>query len=236
MSATETSEAIEAPAKKKAGRPPKAQSEMAVLKAQIAELKALVSRGGTEGTAGLTRDEFLLALQMQNEIMRTNKEADIEVAATVNARAMKKALRPENEIAPDISAYNPTGGVRVKPTHIFMLGPFPLASPADFNTSTVTEVTLLNRLQPGDYMVTKADGTNVKAAVKTEYESNGTKPYKTVIHLPLMDQEAMQNWVPLTQLLSEIVLNETPEKSFARMQRIIDQQAAEIETLKASTA
>src|SRR4051812_15592244 len=77
--------------------------------------------------------------QMLIETLRGNKEADIEAAATVNARAMKKALRPENEISPMISAYNPKGETefpRPKPTHIFMLAKYPICDPGNYDTTT----------------------------------------------------------------------------------------------------
>jgi hypothetical protein len=207
-------ETIDPIVKRKGGRPPKAKADPS-----------------TQGIAP-TADQWA---QMM-DVLRANKDADQEVAATIHARAMKKALRPENEISPMISVYSyPEGDTlrpRPKPSHIFMQGPFPMASPQDYNTSTVAEIELMNRLQPGDYMVTKADGTAVKVAVKTEFESNGTKPYKTVIHMPMQDSQAMSNWVPLLQLLSEIVTGETPQQSFARYQAIIDRQAAEIVSLK----
>lgn len=172
-------------------------------------------------------------------VLAGNKEADMEVAATIHARAMKKALRPENEIAPGISVYNPKGEIahpRTKPTHIFMQGPYPICSPQDYNTSTATEIELCNALQPGDYMVTKADGMDVKVTVKTDYESNGTKPYRTTIVMPMADDDQKANWVPLVQMLTQINTGEAPMASFTRYQSIIDQQAAEIAALKAASA
>lgn len=172
-------------------------------------------------------------------VLAGNKEADMEVAATIHARAMKKALRPENEIAPGISVYNPLGEIahpRPKPTHIFNQGPYPICSPQDFATVTATEIALCNQLQPGDYMVTKSDGMDVKVTVKTEYESNGTKPYRTTVIMPMADDDQKANWVPLVQMLTQILTGEAPHQSYARYQSIIDTQAAEIAALKAASA
>lgn len=172
-------------------------------------------------------------------VLSGNKEADMEVAATIHARAMKKALRPENEIAPDVSVYNPRGErdhPRKKPSHIFMQGPYPICSPQDYFTSTATEIALCEALRPGDYMVTKADGSDVKVTIKTDLESNGTKPYRTTILMPMADDDQKANWVPLVQMLTEITTGEQPAASFARMQAIIDKQAAELASLKATAA
>lgn len=172
-------------------------------------------------------------------VLAGNKEADMEVAATIHARAMKKALRPENEVAPDVSVYNPLGErdhPRKKPTHIFMQGPYPICAPSDYFTSTATEIALCNALVPGDYMVTKADGMDVKVTIKTEFESNGTKPYRTTIIMPMADDDQKANWVPLVQLLNQITTGEAPAASFARMQAIIDALMAENDALKASAA
>lgn len=172
-------------------------------------------------------------------VLAGNKEADMEVAATIHARAMKKALRPENEIAPGISVYNPLGEVahpRPKPTHKFLQGPYPICSPEDYATVTRTEIELCNSLRPGDFMVTKADGTDVKVTIKTEFESNGTKPYRTTIIMPMADDDQKSNWVPLAQMLTQITTGEAPHASYARYQAIIDNLQAENAALKASAA
>lgn len=177
--------------------------------------------------------------QMLMGALAKNQEADLEVAATIHARAMKKALRPENEIAPGISVYNPQGEVahpRPKPSHIFLMGPYPICEPGNYDTVTATEITLCNALTPGDYMVTKADGTAVKLTVKTEFESNGLKPYKTTILIPMADDEQKNNWPPLVQLLTEVTTGETPMKSYARYQAVIDARDARIHELEAQLA
>lgn len=171
-------------------------------------------------------------------VLAGNKEADMEVAATIHARAMKKALRPENEIAPGVSAYNPRGEVafpRAKPTHIFLQGPYPVCSPQDYATVTATEIALCNQLLPGDYLVTKADGTDVKVTVKTEFESNGRTPYRTTIIMPMADDDQKANWVPLVQMLTQILTGEQPQQSFTRYQTIIDTLTTENVALKAAS-
>lgn len=191
----------------------------------------------------LSAEQFLMLMQQQAEILRNNKDADIEAAATINARAMKKALRPENEIAPGVSIYNPKGErdcPRPKPTHIYMLAQYPICDPGNYDTTTWTELELLNRLQPGEYPVTKSDGSEVKVLVKTEFNSGG-KPYKTTLFadgkgLAKDDPDQKTNWPPLVQLLTQMITGERPQESYARYQDIIDRLQAENAALKAATA
>lgn len=169
-------------------------------------------------------------------VLATNKTADMEVAATLHAQAMKKALRPENEIAPGISVYNPKGEhkyPRPKPTQIYMYANvYPIADPGNYDTVTWTELELLNQLKPGDFMVTKADGTSVKATIKTEYDGDGTRPRRTSIFIPMANDEQKEGWPPLVQVLTEILTGETPMQSYARYARLLAEKDAEIAALK----
>lgn len=167
-----------------------------------------------------------------------NKLADIEVAATINAQAMKKALRPENEIAPAISAFNPKGETkypRPRPRQIYMMARYPICDPGNYDTTTWSEIELLNQLRPGAYMVTKSDGTDVEVLVKGENDSAG-RPYKMTLFADgkgIQDDEQRNNWPSLMQVLTQMVTGEQPAQSFARYQSIIDKQKAELDALKA---
>lgn len=208
------------PVKKKAGRPKRAAAPVG---AQMA---------ASAGVA-LTAEQFMALMNQQAEILRANKQIDIEVAATVNAQAMKKALHPENEIAPGISVYNPLGEhkhPREKPTHIYMIGPYPICDPGNYDTTTATEIALLNRVKAGAYTVTKADGTILQMLVKTETNGAG-KPYRTVLFADgkgIADEDQKNNWTPLMTILNELVLGETPQASYARMQAQIDELTAKL--------
>jgi hypothetical protein len=200
--------------KKKAGRPPKAKAVVAAVQAQ--------------GIAPTAEQWGVLM-----ETLKSNKLADVEVAATINAKAMKKALRPENEIAPGISVYNPRGEQaypRDKPTHIYMIGPYPICDPGNYDTTTATEIALLNQVRPGMYPVTKSDGSSVRILVKSDQDASN-KPYRTVIFADgkgIMDDEQKNNWGSLIQILTEITTGETPTQSYARYQREIDALKAQL--------
>lgn len=210
----------DAPVRKKPGRKPKAVVE-AVASAGIAP----------------TAEQWTQMMA----VLAGNKEKDLEVAADIHARAMKKALRPENEIAPGISVYNPRGEVafpREKPSHIYMIGPYPICDPGNYDTTTATEIALLNQVVPGVYPVTKSDASQVRMLVKTDTDGAG-KPYRTILFADgkgIMDDEQKNNWGPLLQILSEIVFGETPTRSLERYQSIIDARDREIATLKTQLA
>lgn len=171
------------------------------------------------------------------EALKNNKDADLHAAATIHAQAMKKALRPENEIAPGISAYNPKGErdfPRPKPRQIYMLARYPICEPGNYDTTTWAEIELLNTLKGGAYTVTKADGTDVEVLVKGETDSAG-RPYKMTLFADgkgIQDDDQKNNWPPLLQILTQMILGERPEQSYARYQAIIDRQAVEIAALK----
>jgi hypothetical protein len=169
--------------------------------------------------------------------MRTNKDVDMHVAATIHAQAMKKALRPENEIAPGVSVYNPRGErdfPRPKPTQIYMLARYPICEPGNYDTTTWTEIELLNSLKAGAYRVTKSDGTEIEVLVKAEGDSAG-RPYKMTLFADgkgVQDDEQKNNWVSLVAVITQMVTGERPEQSYARYQAIIDAQQAELARLK----
>lgn len=184
-------------------------------------------------TSTMSRAEMMEYMSMLVESLRSNKLADVEMAATIHAQAMKKALRPENEIAPGISAYNPKGEhehPRPKPTQIYMMAKYPICDPGNYDTTTWTELELLNQVKPGIYPITKMDGTVVSVLVKTDVDGAG-KPYKTTLFADgkgLADDEQKNNWQPLLQILTEIVTGEGPLQSYARYQKRIDDLEAKL--------
>lgn len=212
-----TDEQTDTPAKKRRGRPARAVAQA-------------VSQAG-----------FAPTMEQWGELMEKltkNQALDLENAATINAQAMKKALRPENEIAPGVSVFNPRGDIaypRPKPSQIYMLAKYPICDPGNYETTTYTELEMLSQLRGGLYMVTKSDASTVQVMVKQEVDAAG-KPYKTTLFADgkgLKDDEDKNNWPPLIQILTEIVTGDGPAKSFLRMETRI----AELEArLAASTA
>lgn len=209
-------ESTETPVKKRRGRQPRAVAQ-AVQQAGFAP----------------SMEQWAMLM----EKLTKNQQLDIETAATINAQAMKKALRPENEIAPGISIFNPAGDQahpRPKPTQIYMLAKYPICDPGNYETTTYTELELLSQLRGGLFNVTKADASTVQVMVRQDLDAAG-KPYKTTLFADgkgLKDDEDKNNWPPLIQILTEIVTGDGPAKSFLRYQTRI----AELEAKLAAAA
>ena len=188
---------------------------------------------------GVTPELLTVLFEKLGAVLATNKDADMQSAATLHALAMKKALRPENEISPMISVYNPKGETaypRPKPTHEYLMGPYPIASPQNYDTATWTEIELLNQLEPGTYQVTKADGTDVKLTVRTLFDASGKKPVQTTLIMPIADDEQKAGWPPLVQLLTQVITGEAPMQSFTRLTSIIADKDSRIRDLEAQLA
>ncbi len=80
-------------------------------------------------------------------------------SAEANAKAMKAALKPENDPAPMVSVFNPAGDrdhPRPKLKCEFTLFD---GIPIDGTTDTVEEINLYNQMVAGDYWVEKSDGS-----------------------------------------------------------------------------
>lgn len=189
--------------------------------------------------AGISPALLTLLFEKLGAVLKDNKDLDMQAAATYHALAMKKALRPENEISPMVSVYNPKGETafpRPKPTHIYLMGPYPIAEPGNYDTCTWTEIELLNQLVPGSYTVTKADGQDVKLTVKTEYDASGKKPYRTTLIMPIADDDQKANWPPLMQVLTQVITGEAPMASFSRLTSVIADKDTRIADLEAQLA
>ena len=84
------------------------------------------------------------------DAIKGNQTGRVEAEAQIHALAMRKQLRPDNEVHPDISVYNPLGErdhPRPPLKCPMFLGPYPLEE----QTLLLKEITYLNQLEPGTY-------------------------------------------------------------------------------------
>ena len=155
--------------------------------------------GGTPPVA-FTPDQFSSLI----EAIRGNQTDRVEVEAEIHARALKKQMSPQNDTCPQISPFNPLGDrnhPRPRLKCAFFLGPYPLEP----ETLSVKELTLMNKLEPGQYEVTKADGQMVIFIVIPRYHMDGRTLDKITIGFPCADSEQRQNYPPFGQMLREVV-------------------------------
>jgi hypothetical protein len=130
--------------------------------------------------------------------------AAIAAQAETNAQAMKKALKPENDPAPLISAFNPRGDrdfPRPKLRCEFTLFD---GIPLDGTTDTYEELELLNQLVGGEYWVTKSDGSPMKFKVREIRNDLGVLR-RIDLSFPYRDATDAASLMPMVVWLREIV-------------------------------
>lgn len=152
-----------------------------------------------------------LTVEELKELVARNSTApafDVEAFARLTAEANRQALRPENTVAPGISAYNLLGerdhpkpplvckmyhnGIELEPEHL-----------------TLEEVDLLNRLKGGRFFVTKTDGTKLQVIVNDERDEGGRLNKRHIIY----KAKELTDLMGLTSMVSMCreMLGESPD-------------------------
>ena len=123
--------------------------------------------------------------------------------AEFQAQATKKALRPENEQAPGISAFNPLGE-RDHPRPKLKCKMFWVGYPLEIEALTREEATLLNRVeQVGQFTFTRADGSPDTIEVRGTRDANGT--WQQIEFLFACQGDKKNNLPPMTAMLRDIL-------------------------------
>lgn len=133
-----------------------------------------MSKEREDGAApvALTHEQFAELLQMVGQASGSGVTAEtlrtiLREVSQISATSMRKALKPENPQAPDISVYSYPEGELAKPRPKLRCditwGGAPLRDLA--HTLTAREIDLLNQIEPGVYRVTRTDGQTVELAV-----------------------------------------------------------------------
>lgn len=139
--------------------------------------------------------------------------------------------RPENPDAPMISDYNPLGE-RDHPKPPLKCPMFWVGYDLRTDTLTPMEVELLNQLQPGEFRVTKADGTKIPLKVEAKYadtydEATGRfKVEKMNVWFPTKGDHR-QNHGSMVGYLRQVLYGAVPSS---------DELQAEVARLKAELA
>lgn len=171
------------------------------------DLRAIVQAGMGIGEAkallddGYSASDVLELAQMQGA-QRVKAAAD---AQTATAKAMQKAMRPENETHPGISALSYPEGDRAKPK-----APLPFEVFVDNypchkwpETEHWREWELMAQLQPGTFTIMRKDGAKMRIEVRGERNVDG-KLEKVMVELP-KDKDERKQVPPKMVLLEQIV-------------------------------
>lgn len=108
--------------------------------------------------------------------MRSAQTDGQKEAALKQAEVMERLLiktRPENAEHPGISVYSYPEGELKRPKPVLRAPTIWAGRQLTGDVETPEEIDLLNRLQPGDHRVMKADGKKIKFTVKLTHDDNG---------------------------------------------------------------
>lgn len=143
----------------------------------------------------------------QKARQKQDVRAEIEDLNSVEARKAGRSLGAtgvyENRLPPEISVYNPKGerdNPRPELRCMMVWVGFKLSNMG----LTRDEIELLNQVKPGDYRVTKADGSTIDFTVDGKQDRAG-KPELLSFHFPCKAVEDRQNHMSMTSYLKEVL-------------------------------
>lgn len=128
------------------------------------------------------------------------------------AKSTQKALRPENETHPHISAFSHPEGDLARPRPQLVCDTFYIGQPIHktWDTHTPRELELLNAVQPGVYTVLRKDGSPMPVTVKGEKDASGALTKKEIIFS--VTREERHYVPPMTVVLYQAAHPEIPAK------------------------
>lgn len=160
-------------------------------------------------------DRFLMLLEVlakrQDDAITPDMLKDILAS---NATAVQKAMKPENETHPGISAFSYPEGDRARPRpvipHEFYYNNYPVHKFPE--TEHWRELELACQVVPGSYTVIRRDGSRMAVEVKGERNADG-KLVKVSVEFPVTrDEKAL---VPPKQVvLYQLIHNANPKRAF----------------------
>lgn len=194
-------------------------------------------RRQSEHEAAPTMAEVLASIRDLVQVAVTAKTADQKDALQTQVELMERLInktRPENPEHPGVSVYSypegdlaatAAGKVKALKCKMFWVG-------YDLNVDTLTpdEIDLLNRVQPGDFRVTKADGTAIPFKVSAKYSDRieHGRPVTEAINMWFPCKgDHRQNHLSMTSYLQQVLGDRIPT---------IDEAMAELAKLKAELA
>ena len=137
----------------------------------------------------------------------------------------QEANRPhENLHAPLFSVYNPLGE-RDHPRPDLACKMIWVGYELLKDALTTEEIELLNRCQPGDYRVTKADGQSIPFNISGKFTDSGKKE-RLMFHFPCKDAER-HNHEPMHVYLREVLGEKV---TLSSLHHQIDQLKAQLAT------
>lgn len=146
------------------------------------------------------------------------------------AKATQRAMRPENDTHPHISAFTKPGGYLANPHETLVCDTFYRGFPVHkaYETHHWREIELLNQVKPGEYVVLRKDLTPMKVSVKGEYDAKQTLTKKEIVFDVTREE---RHYIPsMTVLLYQLVHHDRPVQQvyLEAMQEDLKQQMAAV--------
>jgi hypothetical protein len=139
---------------------------------------------------------------------------DLKEILDANSKGIQKALKPENEFHPGISAFSyPEGDVKhPKPDLPFQFWYNGYPCHMFKETEHWREWELMAQVKPGEYTVVRKDGSVMQVTVKGETDAN-LKLTKISVEFPVSREE---KWLvpPKTVVLYQLVYADHPRQRF----------------------
>lgn len=179
-----------------------------------------------ETATATTDDKFLMLLEvLSKQQAGVTAEALREILAA-NATSVQKAMRPENDTHPGISAFSHPDGDHAHPKpplpFEFYFNQYPVHKFPE--TETWDEWALAAQVVPGTYTVIRNDLSKMTVEVKGERNADGQITKMEVI-FPVLRSE--QSLVPPREVfLYQLIHNENPKQAYLEaMQRRLTRMA-----------
>lgn len=122
----------------------------------------------------VTQSDFLSAIKMLLESVKDSDNVDAKTRVALEAERLLleqeriKREMPENKQSPGISVYSYPEGDLARPKPAMKCKMFWVNRELTPETLTPGEIELLNKLEPGEYRVTKTDGTQIPFKVEAK--------------------------------------------------------------------
>jgi hypothetical protein len=126
------------------------------------------------------------------------------------AKATKKAMRPENEHHPAKSVFSYPEGDQARPRPDLPCKMFWVGQPVQHDVNTAREIELMLQLQPGEYRCTKSDGSPLKVNVNVRRDENTGKIDQLEVWFPTKGT-ARHNHRSMVDYLTEILSQQTAQ-------------------------
>ena len=186
----------------------------------------------------ISKADFLSAMQQLIAAIKTTDDPLAKDRAVMESERLAleqervKREMPENKQSPGISVFSYPEGEMRRPKPQLKCKFTWCGADETWETLTPEEIELRNKLEPGDYQVTKANGQRIPFKVSGKRSENGAIEQLTVWY-PCKDEhkaDHMPNTAYLRQVLGEAI------PSTADLMNELAKLRAELETAKAGAA